>query len=473
MGSRQLATAALFMWLAAVLDPGDLGIATLAVVLPVFSLPLVLQGIRQVVIQRPEIDARTTDTAFALNLAIGFTVSAGLFIAAPLVGHVFQDDRIIPLARFSAVIPFFAGIGVLHETLLEREFRHRRIAAIHITSALFALLAAIAAVLADYPIWSLSIFGVVSYASVSILYWATATWRPQCAWSGVEARRQLRVAMPLMLSKTIATGNQRIVEMMVGALLSPAAAAFFRFGGNFINLTTRLLVGPLAQVLLPAFAASKSSPEHNIRRALAANAAVLFPVALTLAAILPDLVLVAFGEKWTTGGQIGSILCFSVFTTLIGPIANPLLVSREKGHWALILTLAALATIVILVPLGAIWGAVGASLAYVLRGVVLVPVSLIIITRAVGIPARRILSSFLPFAFGSVAMYLMLLALATHLDGLGAALRIPLLSMVGLALYVVSVRLVVKRAWPETYALIEDIVSHLCNRFMGAYSFTL
>ncbi len=116
-----------------------------------FTLPLVLRGIREVVIERPELDARTTDTAFGLNLAIGVTVSAALFAATPLIAIAFHDERIVRLAHAGAMIPFLASIGVLQEALLEREFRHRRITTLYLVASLISLAAGVAVVLLGSP----------------------------------------------------------------------------------------------------------------------------------------------------------------------------------------------------------------------------------------------------------------------------------------------------------------------------------
>ncbi|NVK56123.1 MAG: oligosaccharide flippase family protein [Alteromonadaceae bacterium] len=459
IAGRQIANAIIFFWLAALLGPSDLGIASLGVTLAMFCLPMVSRGIRDAIIQRPELSDDMLESAFLANLGIGFIILVVLAGSAPVAASVFGDPRLIPLSIAAAFIPFMTALSNLHEALLERSFRHKKITAIYLSSSVIGAALAVAAVLADYELWGLVIFNLGSCGGTALMLWITSDWRPRFRPTRAEMKTQLRFAAPLIISQTINTGNQRIVEMIIGALLTPAAVGFFRFGSNFSRLLNQILITPVLRILLPAFARSKAGPAHNLYRVLVLNAAVLFPVFLLAASVLPEFVDTAFDPRWKIGGWVGTVLCYGVFPSLIGPAAYPLLTVHNKGHWTAILSASALVVTVLCVVAGAQFGAVGAAAGFVLRGIFTIPMNLFAVKRALAIPARRVLAAFIPFALLATVMHLgLLFGLRPLLEPLPGAWSIALQILAGLAFYGLGLRLVLPWVTPEQYATFKGML---------------
>jgi PST family polysaccharide transporter len=281
-----------------------------------------------------------------------------------------------------------------------------------------------------------------------------------------EARTQFRFASPIMISQTIATGNQRIVEILIGIFLSPASVAFFRFGGNFTRILNQALITPIIQVLLPSFARSRSTPEANLSKALVMNSSVLFFVFLGVASIVPAFVDEIFGPQWREGGWIAMILCYNVFTMLIGPIAFPLLVVNEKGHWTAIHTTISLFVSIIFVAIGAQFGAIGAALGFVLRGLITIPLAIWVINKVLGIPPRKVVASFAPFAILAIFMNVALtFGLAPLTRGLPTVLDLSLQVVAGFLIYGAGLRVGIRKLAPEQYQLLTTILPGRVRRY--------
>lgn len=459
IASRQLANAAVFFWLAFELDPAELGVAALAVAPALFALPLVTNGLREALIQRETLEPRTVSTALAVNAALGLALCLLLLVLAPAAGRVFGDDRLPALAALAAAIPLLAALGSPLETLRERAFDYRRITLIHMAAALCAAAAAVTTVSGGAPVWALVVFAVASHATVSGLMWLTGRPRDLGRPDRAEARRLLRFAAPVMASQTLAVGNQRIVEMLTGALVSPAAAAFLRFGSNVTRLLNQLFVTPVIQVLMPAFARSRASSGVNLFRVLAVNAAVLFFVFMLVAALAPELISAVFGPDWAPAGAVAAALCFGVYAALIGPVAYPLLVVKEKGDWTVWLSLAGVAVMVVFVAAGSAFGALGAAWGFALRGVLTVPMTLWVLRRALEIPPRRVLAACLPFAVAASVMYLALEVVAAPLlAGWPVAAGLAAQVAAGAGLYWLLLRLGLRRWAPEPWEVLRGVL---------------
>lgn len=465
MAGRQLANAVLFFWLAALLSPADLGLAALATTLPVFLLTMVTRGIRDAIIQRPEINDEILDSAFLANTLLGLMIMGIIFLSAPLVGQLYGDPRLTSLSLLASTIPFLAALGNPQEALCERNFQHKRISLIYLVTSLLGVGAAVYAVLGGHEIWALVVFNLCAYGLTTLLLWLTSDWHPKGCWSWAEMIAQGRFATPVIISQTISTGNQRIIEMLIGALLTPGAVAFFRFGSNFTRLLNQIVITPVIQVLMPAFARSSTEPEMNLYRALVVNSTVLFPVFLGMAAVLPDFVEAAFSEEWALAGWVGMILCYSVFPSLIGPAAYPLLIVKHKGYWTAWLSSATLVVSVICVVIGAQFGTLGAAVGFVLRGLLTIPMTLWVLKRALDIRPGRILASFLPFAILALVIHGVLLALPTMFPSLSIYLDIALKLLLGLVAYLIGLTVFVRRITPIPYATLKKTIAGPLRRF--------
>jgi PST family polysaccharide transporter len=254
--------------------------------------------------------------------------------------------------------------------------------------------------------------------------------------------------------------------MLIGVILSPASVAFFRFGGNFTRVLNQALVTPIIQVLLPSFARSRSTPEVNLSKAIVLNASILFFVFLGVASVVPAFVNEVFGQHWSEGGWIAMILCYNVFATLIGPVAFPLMVVHEKGHWTAITTAISLIASVVFVVVGAQFGAIGAAAGFVLRGIVTIPLSIWVIKKVLGIPPRKVVASFAPFAILAVFMNAALtFGLAPLLRGLPTALDLSLQVFAGFVIYGFGLRIGIRKLAPEQYQLLTTVLPGRIRRY--------
>lgn len=300
--ARQLVNTVLFFWLAAVLSPAELGVASLGVTVALFLLPVVSRGVRDALIQRPEIDDTLRNSAFTLNILLGVGLSILLAVFALFSDRIFGDPRMVSLTLLSSMIPLIVAIGNPIEAMWERRFQHKKIMVVYAISSLVAGVVTVGVALSTYPIWALVAYNITTFAIATVMFLAMDGWRPTSTGSRSEISRIGRFSAPIIVSQTITAGNQRIVEMIIGILVTPAGVAFFRFGGNFTRLLNQFCIAPVLQVLLPAFARSKNSAEWKLTRVLAINAAVSFFIFLVSATILPEFVVAVFGDKWPLQG---------------------------------------------------------------------------------------------------------------------------------------------------------------------------
>ena len=459
MGGRQLANVVIFFILAALLTPEKVGVAALGANFAVFLIPAVTRGIRDSIIQREDLDNAFLSAALLNNTLLGALLSLGLLGLGAFAGQLFDEPALGALVTGSAPIPLIAAIGSVYEAVLEREFRHKQVSFIHVFGSLASIPLVGLTLWAGAGIWALVVFNLASYTLTTLAMILLADWKPRTRPSRVELGHQARFALPIICSQTIAIGMLRVVEVLIGFFLSSASVAFFRLGSNFVRLLNQFFMAPIAQVLLPTFSRSTESPSEAFPKSITATSVVLFPVFLGTAALLPIVIPTLFGPEWSSSVAMGMILCLGVLGPVLTPAAYAMLIARGKGGRTALLTVAELVFAVATVSAGAQINGTWAAVGFVARLVLMVPLVLWVMHRDLGVSARRVLGTMLPFlALAGVMLVVLILGLAPVSAGWPVGLRIAAAVTLGLGIYLLGFRLLGPRFFAAQYALVVSFV---------------
>src|SRR2546429_1219266 len=114
--------------LARLLSPSDFGVVSAALVVIALSEIMSQLGIGPALVQRPEIEPRHIETAFASSVLLGLSLGTLVWWAAPGVAAFFHIGGVTPVLRTLAWVFALRGVGVAAESLLRRELQFRWLA---------------------------------------------------------------------------------------------------------------------------------------------------------------------------------------------------------------------------------------------------------------------------------------------------------------------------------------------------------
>ena len=118
--------------LARLLMPEDFGLVAMAVAFTGFLILFRDMGISAAIIQKETISDAETSNVFWLNLCVTISLSALIFMAAPLITSFYADQRLNAILQVIALIFVIEGIAQLHYALLKRNMLFKKIAAIQV-----------------------------------------------------------------------------------------------------------------------------------------------------------------------------------------------------------------------------------------------------------------------------------------------------------------------------------------------------
>ena len=144
-----------FVLLARLLSPHEIGSFALAMVFTEVSRAIAIHGMVQNIPRAKRLTPELADTVFWTNLAMSVVVAFVVLGIAPIIMDVIdQPDAAGPLQALGFVLPI-AALGATHMSLRLREFGHKSLALRSLIGGTIGGAAAIAAAFAGWGIWSL------------------------------------------------------------------------------------------------------------------------------------------------------------------------------------------------------------------------------------------------------------------------------------------------------------------------------
>ncbi len=437
----------IFIVLSRILSATDIGLVAFALIVVEIGKIIVNAGFSQAVVQRPEWNNTYASTCFYLNIIFSILVTLVIvFIAAPLVAHYYEpkSERIL---KILSIIFFLEGIKAVHEGKLKREFSFRVIALRTVLASLLSGALGIYLAVKGFGVWALVFQQLTSQVLITLVTVISAQWMPSLTFSWAHTQQLLRFSTPLMFAQLMGNLGSKIFEVLIGVLMGPAALGFFRVGGRAIYILQDVVLKPLENTTLSALSRIAQTHQQalSVLRVIRMSCYLTFPIFFGAAAIGPEFIIFAFGERWALSGQIMTLLAIGIAPTVIGQQINAVLTA--SGNSRLVLVLAAITFVgncivgFLMVPFGLLAVACG----FAARTYITLLFNLYFFKRIYHIDIGYVLKITAPSFTSSLIMFAALMSLKLIIgDKLSIALLLPMLCIVGAIIYALSIRVLFK-----------------------------
>src|SRR5262245_6305240 len=420
-GSGEMVTRVLTVVLsivtARVLQPGEVGILGLAVILiGIVSLIAASSETAGVITRSKGSDSKHAFAAFIVRGVVTAVLLAGLslslpFLASLLVEKESSSGQLAVLVQIMIWQPILELIASYPRVLLQRELNLIYVTCTSLIQVIGHVGMGVAALLMGYGPAGVAWAAVIALGLSTTILWMRLLVRRQWKREGGSSSDVWRQLL-LNNSKVFAGGfigylNGRIDNLLVANALGPTAMSFYAMAWNASRTPMLVMQQALGFVLVPTLARIKEETER-VERALSEclkfSYLLLAPACAIMFVSAPSLVEVVLGSKW-----LPLVPCLQIMsvTVLAGPIlskSNALLVASGRAHITGIATMGHLFVLVIaMIPMSREWGIIGASVADLL-GIASLTITLLVLTPLFRrILRRELLSSVLPPIGAAVA----------------------------------------------------------------------
>lgn len=438
----------IFVVISRLLSPVEIGLVAFALILVDIGKLIANAGLGMAIVQDPECSETFASTCFYLNLFLAVTTAlVFFFIGVPLV-EAFYDPAAGPILQVLCLMLFLEGVKAVHEGILKRRFAFRAIAARTILSSLLSGALGVYLVLNDFGVWALVSQQVANMVLIAITTLILARWRPQLSFSVPESRKLIQFASPLLAAEVTEAVSQKVYELLVGIFIGPAALGLFKVAFRALYVLQEIVLKPFEHTLLSALSRlpDTASTAHATLRVIRMSGYISFPVFFGVAAIAPDFVVLVFGQKWQTSGQLMAILAVGIPPMVVGfPIRDALI---ARGRSGLVMRLAGI-MLVVSIALGlsaVLLGLTAAAIGFAVRNYIALMVYLSLFRRVFAEQGSRVIISVMPAFIASIIMMTVVSVVGGSLpDDVPGYLSVPTLSLVGMICYLLLMITVFRR----------------------------
>ncbi|MES2263029.1 MAG: oligosaccharide flippase family protein [Pseudomonadota bacterium] len=292
-------------------------------VIGIYSVSLAIVGIAQVLrdfgvasylIQEKDLQDAHVRTAFGILLVLGITVSATLFIGAPLIATMYGEPRMVTMLRVCSLNFLLIPFCTVSLALLRRELAFKKLAAVNLAATAAGAVASIGLVYLGFGVVSLAIGSVLVNAVTGIGAWLARSERRLLLPAFGEWRRVLSFGAQSSLSSVVTSVAMDINDLAVGKLMGFGPVAILSRAQGLMNLFHRDLMAAIRNVAYPAYARAhrEGAPLEPIYITSVTHVTVLAWPFYGFLALFPQQILrLMFGPQWDAAAPLVPVFCLA------------------------------------------------------------------------------------------------------------------------------------------------------------------
>ncbi len=301
---------------ARILAPDEFGVVAFALIIVGFLEAINDLGVGQAIVYLPD-ERRFADSALAISVAGSVFMTAAVWLIAPVIAEVFDENDVTWLLRVLALTLILGAVAQVFDGVMRKrlEFGRRTVAILF--RSFGRAVASIALAVAGFGAFSIAygyVIGDVLYLAAT---WVLSGYRPRIATFSAEraaAREVMSFGAPVAIAVFLTGALFTVDSLFVGIRLGGGPVGLYTIAERIPDAAITRVFFVISGVAYPVFRAA------NVREGRLASgyldvlrfqvAFVLF-VAIGLACAGPALVPLALGDDWQGATQPMQFLAFS------------------------------------------------------------------------------------------------------------------------------------------------------------------
>ena len=330
------------MILTRLLEPSDYGLIAMTGIFTGIAFLLADGGFGTALIQKKDADHLDYCSVFYFNLSVHILMYICVFFAAPYCASYFNEERLTPIIRISALNLVFLAIGNIHANLLKKQLEFKKPAIRNITVQIISAVIAILLAFAGYGVWALVVQGLCQTLMGSIANWMISNWRPTMTFSFSRIRQLFKFGSNILLSGVIGYVLGRVYDIIIGKYYSSKDLALYNRGFTTAAIFSDSLSGMYTSVAFPLFSKMQSDKQRlllNVRRFVIISCMVMFPVTMVMIVLASPFITFMYSSKWILVIPFFQLVCImSLFSPIIG-LSETMLLALGSSDKYLILSI--------------------------------------------------------------------------------------------------------------------------------------
>lgn len=314
-------------------------------------------GFPSALIRKKNVTQADYSTVFFFNIGVGLLLYLALFFSAPLIGRYYDNEALIPLARFVFLSFVFNAMTGVQAVQLIKEINYKKNAKINLLAVATSYAVALTLAYTDFGPWAIASQMVVYSAMRMLMLWIANTWRPSFVFSKNSFNELFSFGSKLMLKSIVDTTVTRITPTLIGKYFGFSAAGNYDQGNRLYTSGIDLLSGTMHNVSYPVLSKIEAEGrfKHVLRKLFRLLSFLTYPFFMLMILVSAPFVLGVLGQKWEEAIPVIQLLAGGgIFYSLNGLNIQVLKVKGKSSYLfyfeivRLVLLITAIATTIIL-----------------------------------------------------------------------------------------------------------------------------
>lgn len=319
--SSQLVSFIVSVVLARLLLPEEYGLIALSMVFINITSVFAVSGLGTSLVQKEHTDELDFSTMFYAGLALSAIVYMILFVCAPYIAQIYQNEQITPVLRFLGIIIPIQSINSIQQAAVTRTLDFKKFFYATFTGTLLSGCIGIAMAYNGLGIWSLLGQQISNHLINTIILNRIIKWKPRLEFSMIRFKELFSFGSKLMGANFLGTFFNELKSFIVGFRYTPADLAFYNRGESLPGLIANNVNNTLNSVLFPAISKIQNNKEDvktAIRRSMMSSSFIIVPLMIILASTADKIVLILLTEKWIPCVPFMRVLCINHCINILG-----------------------------------------------------------------------------------------------------------------------------------------------------------
>jgi O-antigen/teichoic acid export membrane protein len=429
----------LFAVQAPLLGPRAFGLIAIVMVFVGFCEVVLVEAVSEALISIRQIKPTHFDTMNTLIVLVSIVCGLFAFVGAAAAARVFGDAELAPILRTMALLPIISSLAAAPTAATKREMQFQPLALRSMVSLFLGGVVGLILTLTGYGVWALVWQALVTRLVATVVLWMAVPLRLRFAVSGPSFRELWTYALPTLLSRAMTWATGQFPRLIFGLFWGPAELGLFGLAGRLCDILLDVTLVPryvVARVELRQFAGDSQRLDAAARQILSNMSGLAFPLSIGGAAVVPTLFHAWLDARWYGGIIPAELMLLMSIPFVTQYCVGAMLLAFNRQSSEAKLSLVQTIVTVLLVVAFAPFGLIAATAAFALRPLLSLPLSVRVVRKQCGVPARSFYEAQRPALTAAAIMGVVVTGVRLGLQPwLPSVLLLPLLVALGAGCY--------------------------------------
>jgi O-antigen/teichoic acid export membrane protein len=299
------------MILAGLLSPADFGLVAIATFIVALAQIVVEMGLGKAVIRAQENVEEAASVSFWMSLLVSLSIYAVLWLISPWIAQLYANHEVVNVIRVAAIMLPLTALMAVPKSLLRRNMEFNRLFWVY--SSFLIIQAVMSVILAffGFGAWSVIWGQLIGTLATVFITWSLIRWRPKLMIKWAILRVLLGFSIWVMVGAFQEWLFSYADNAIAGVFLGVQGLGIYALGFNIAIVVPNFIAAALSDVAYPTFCKIQNDPAE-VGKSLVSlqrlTAAVLFPIAMGIAAIASPAIELLYGQKWAGLGTVVALL---------------------------------------------------------------------------------------------------------------------------------------------------------------------